>query len=96
MERATIKRLAAEEMENRSSHAWKERINKYYHGERVAKLALTLRKLVIPNDASRDQILTAAAWFHDIDRSPAHDGYTAWVRLLQDGQAVTSSQSAAR
>lgn len=61
-----IKELAFEQMGNRSSHKWKEKGNKYYHGERVAKLVLKLRKYVLPDDDSHDDILTVAAWFHDI------------------------------
>lgn len=62
-----IKNIAFEQLSERSSHAWKEKGNKYYHGERVAKLALTLRKLLFPDDDSYDDILTVAAWFHDIE-----------------------------
>lgn len=66
MDMEAIKRIAAAEMENRSSHPWKEPGNKFYHGERVAKLALILRKRLFPQDDSHDQILTVAAWFHDV------------------------------
>jgi HD superfamily phosphodiesterase len=62
----TIKKLAYDLMGNRSSHGWKEKGNKYYHGQRVANLVLELRKIVLPGDDSHDEILTAAAWFHDI------------------------------
>lgn len=124
-----IKRLAAEEMEHRSSHAWKERGNKFYHGERTAKLAVALRGMIVPDDDSHDAVLTAASWLHDVcnaenepvhweagarwakthldglcgseelqeictmialhdDRSPAHSGYSVWVRLLQDADLL--------
>jgi len=67
MELEKIKRIAFEQMGERSSHPWKEKGNKYYHGERVAKLALTLRKALFPDDDSYDMILTVAAWLHDIE-----------------------------
>lgn len=61
-----IKKLAYEQLGNKNSHHWKEKGNKYYHGERVATLVLSLRKMVLPSDESHDEILTVAAWFHDI------------------------------
>lgn len=67
MDLTKIKQLAFEQMSERSSHSWKEKGNKYYHGERVAQLALTLRELLFPADPSHDAILTVAAWFHDIE-----------------------------
>jgi hypothetical protein len=67
MDLTKIKQIAFEQMSERSSHSWKERGNKYTHGERVARLALTLRQLLFPADSSHDSILTVAAWFHDID-----------------------------
>lgn len=66
MDLTAIKEVAFEQLGNRSSHPWKERGNKYYHGERVAKLAIKLRRYIIPGDESHDDILTVAAWFHDI------------------------------
>jgi len=61
-----MKNLAFELMGNKSSHAFKEKGNKYHHGQRVAVLALKLRGLVLPDDDSHDEIITAAAWFHDV------------------------------
>lgn len=66
MDLEKIKLLAFELMGNKRSHEWKERGNKFYHGERVANLILMLRKYILPNDDSYDEILTVAAWFHDI------------------------------
>jgi len=66
MDLCAMKNLAFELMGNRSSHAFKEKGNKYHHGQRVAVLALKLRKLVLPDDDSHDEIITAAAWFHDV------------------------------
>ncbi|MEA4889975.1 MAG: HD domain-containing protein [Clostridiaceae bacterium] len=61
-----IKAIAFDNMACKRSHAWKERGNKYYHGLRVAKLAITLRGMIFPDDTAHDDILTVAAWFHDI------------------------------
>lgn len=66
MDLEAIKKLAFDLMGNRNSHSWKEKGNKYYHGERVAVLALKLRKVILPEDESHDEILTVAAWFHDV------------------------------
>lgn len=51
----------------KSSHPWKEKGNKFHHGQRTANLALTIRKLVLPEDGSHDGIIKVAAWFHDIE-----------------------------
>jgi len=66
MDMRAIQNTAFELMGNKSSHAFKEKGNKYYHGQRVAVLALKLRRLVLPDDNSRDEIMTVAAWFHDV------------------------------
>ena len=66
MDMQAIKKIAFEAMGNKSSHEFKEKGNKFYHGERVAVLALKLRKIILPDDNSHDEIITVAAWFHDI------------------------------
>ncbi|MDF2544242.1 MAG: hypothetical protein K0S47_3960 [Herbinix sp.] len=66
MDLPKIKQLAYDLMGSTKSHEWKEIGNKYYHGLRVAILALKLRSYVLPEDDSHDDILTVAAWFHDI------------------------------
>ena len=66
MDLITIKQLAFDHLGNKNSHRWKEKGNKFYHGERVATLVLQLRKLILPEDNSHDDILTVTAWFHDI------------------------------
>jgi uncharacterized protein len=60
-----MSQIAADLLKDKRSHPYKELGNKYYHGVRPAKLALTLRKIIFPDDSSHDEILTAAAWFHD-------------------------------
>jgi len=61
-----INAVVFEAMGTKRSHPFKEKGNKYTHGQRVAALALTLRERIFPGDASRDEILTVAAWVHDI------------------------------
>jgi len=64
--KAMIKTVVYNEMEKRRSHSWKEQGNKYYHGERVASIALKLRKHIFPDVTEYDDVLEVAAWFHDI------------------------------
>jgi uncharacterized protein len=66
MDLQAIRKIAYEILGSKKSHPWKEAGNKYYHGERVANLVITLRKHIFPDDHSHDDILAAAALFHDI------------------------------
>jgi len=66
MDMKLIKNIAFERIGNKSSHEFKEKGNKFYHGERVAALAIKLKELILPDDNSHDEIITVAAWFHDI------------------------------
>jgi len=61
-----IKKIAQAEMGNKRSAPYNELGDKYTHGERVATLAVRLRKLILPEDSGYDEIMTVAAWFHDI------------------------------
>lgn len=61
-----IKSIAYDCLRERNSHPWKEKGNKFYHGERVANLISQLRKEILPKDESHDEILTVSAWFHDL------------------------------
>ena len=66
MDITKIKALAFTALGETRSHDFKEKGNKYYHGERVAKLVISLRKIIFPLDDSYDEILVTAALFHDI------------------------------
>jgi uncharacterized protein len=55
-------------LKKRKAHLHQEVGRIYAHGQRAAKLALFLRNALVPDDASHDEILTVAAWFHDIGK----------------------------
>lgn len=59
--------LAVRLMAKRKPHAQRERGSIYYHGQRVAKGVIQLRKLVT-SDNSHDPYLRAAALFHDVGK----------------------------
>lgn len=65
MDLVKIKQIVFDEMSEKV-HWSGEKGGKYYHGERVAKLALSLKKYILPNDSGdHDDIIRVAAWFHD-------------------------------
>jgi len=72
-----IKEIAFKQMGNRKAHANREIGFLYYHGERVANLAIALRKM-ISDDSSHDDAMRIAAWFHDIAKGlESHSRYSA-------------------
>jgi uncharacterized protein len=75
-----IKQLAEQLMLNTYGHVERGLGDHYYHGQRVAKLSVTLRKMILPDDDSHDEILTVAGWFHDIAKGkPQHDRFGAVI-----------------
>ena len=67
MNLAVIKEIVQTEMaEKHNPPRYIERSTKYAHGQRVASLVLRLRKLILPDKNEYDDILTVAAWCHDI------------------------------
>jgi len=66
MDLYVIKQIVKNEMGDRRSSPYNEVGEKYYHGERTAKLVIRLRQLIFPEDKRNDDILTVSAWFHDI------------------------------
>jgi len=71
-----IAQIAADEMATKRSYPWKEIGEKYQHGQSVAKLALSLRQILFPEMTDKDNILTVAAWFHDI-----YNGHAAYHKI---------------
>jgi len=78
-----LKKIAYDWMGNKRSNEVCERGNKFYHGERVASLVLKLRAKILPNDTSRDEILTVAAWYHDITHGSADHAREGAVRTRE-------------
>jgi hypothetical protein len=72
-------RAAAEHlMLDRYQHPDRGLGDAYHHCVRVAKLTVTLRKLILPDDDSHDDILTAAGLCHDLAKGmPEHARYGA-------------------
>lgn len=61
-----LQELAQKMMENRKAHLEREKGFTYYHGLRVSKVAINLRKIVLPEDSLYDEILITASLFHDV------------------------------
>ena len=60
--------VAEKLMKHRKAHRERETGSIYEHGQRVMKLVITLRREVLPEDDSMDDILRLAAMFHDIGK----------------------------
>lgn len=87
MDLQMIKQRAYENLGNRKAHHHRETGFIYYHGARVANLVMNLRKLLFPEDNSMDEILQAAAYFHDVAKGiePHHEYGALLVKeMLQD------------
>lgn len=87
MDLQLIKQRAFENLGKRKAHHHRETGFIYYHGARVANLVINLRKLVVPEDSSKDVILQAAAYFHDVAKGiEPHSKYGALLvrEMLQD------------
>ncbi len=65
MDLLKIKEIAFNHFGNTATFIFLERGNKFDHGQRVANLSKIIRENVLPNDNTRDDILTVSAWFHD-------------------------------
>ena len=82
-----IKQRAFENLGNRKAHHHRETGFIYFHGARVANLVINLRKLIFPEDNSKDEILQAAAYFHDVAKGiEPHNKFGAILvrEMLQD------------
>ncbi len=82
-----IRQRAFENLVKRRAHQHRETGFIYYHGDRVSKLVINLRKLILPQDDSTDDILQAAALFHDVAKGiEPHSRYGASLakEMLQD------------
>ncbi len=61
-----IRELAFKHLGDRKAHHHREKGFIYYHGQRVANLAVQLRKMLLPEDNSRDEMMMVASFFHDV------------------------------
>jgi uncharacterized protein len=79
-----IHEIAFKTMAKRKSHLKREKGFIYYHGQRVAKIAINLRKELFPDDASMDDAIYVAAMFHDVTKGiePHHATGAHLVRTL--------------
>ncbi|MDF2593044.1 MAG: hypothetical protein K0S75_2510 [Clostridia bacterium] len=87
MDLRLIKQRAFENLGSRKAHHHRETGFIYYHGARVANLVINLRKLVLPEDNSKDEILQVAAYFHDVAKGiEPHSKYGAILssEMLKD------------
>lgn len=75
-----LNEIAAHLMIDRQSHKERETGSVYFHGQRASKGVLSLRKAVLPGDSSHDDILRAAAIFHDVGKGlEPHNVYGALI-----------------
>lgn len=79
MDRDKLLKIAYNTMECRKAHLSREKGFIFYHGERTANLALNLRKKIFPDELSKDDIIYAAALFHDIGKGIGHHNETGEV-----------------
>src|SRR5690606_18666887 len=88
-----INEIALKVMGKRKAHLSREKGFIYYHGQRVAKLSLNIRKELFPDDASHDDIIYTAALFHDVAKGiePHHIHGSTLIRTLL-GEACTEEE----
>ena len=91
--------VAEKLMKHRKAHPEREQGSIYEHGQRVMKLAITLREEVLPGDDSMDDILRLAGMFHDIGKGiEPHAAFGAPIMMQAVKGIVTDeeAQAAAR
>jgi len=91
--------IAQELMKKRKAHRERETGSVYEHGVRTAKLCLLLRRELVPDDDSMDEILQLAGLFHDVGKSVEPHEKFGPVIFLEAVKGVVSdaeAQEAAR
>ncbi len=66
MKMETVRELACKHLADRKAHKEREKGFIFYHGERVGKIAVTLREILLPDNSEKDDVMKAAAYFHDV------------------------------
>ncbi len=87
MDLVKIKELAFKHLANRKAHKDREKGFIYYHGQRVANIAVELRKKILPDEKRYDGPIVAAAYFHDIAKGIEPHSYYGTIlvqEILQD------------
>jgi uncharacterized protein len=79
-----ITHLAFQTFGTKKSHSDREKGYTFFHGQRVAKLAITLRQLLLPDNTSKDAIIYVGALFHDAEKGnePHNETGAALVQRL--------------
>ena len=86
--------VAEKLMKHRKAHREREAGSIYDHGQRVMKLVIALRKEVVPEDDSMDDILRLAGMFHDIGKGiEPHAAFGAPI-MLQAVKAIAADKEA--
>ena len=86
--------IAQHLMKRRKAHPERETGSVYDHGKRVARLIITLRKAVVPDNDSMDDILRLAVMFHDIGKGiEPHAAYGAPI-MMQAVRGLVSEREA--
>lgn len=82
-----LQELAYKKMGKIRSHLEREPGHIFYHGLRVAKLSVNLRKLILPEETNIDDIIFTGALFHDIGKGiepHAETGYAVVKHILPE------------
>ncbi len=98
MDYDALDHLAARLMAKRKPHAQRERGSIYFHGQRVAKGVIQLRKLVT-SDNSYDPYLRVAGLFHDVGKGMephAHVGAVLMREMLKPYMAPDEVEEVVR
>ena len=92
-----LRAICEEQLAAKASHEWKEPGNKFEHGIRTAKLAERLRTAICPDDDTVNaDILTVAAWFHDLcNGQDDHENAAADALPALIGHLVTEEELSA-
>ncbi len=70
-----LENIAKDLMLERHVHLTREIGSVYYHGMRVSRAVLRLRKMIFPLDDSMDECLRAAGLLHDIGKGVEPHGH---------------------
>lgn len=82
-----LEELAYKKMGKVRAHLEREPGHIYYHGLRVAKLSINIRKLIFPEESNFDDIIYTGGLFHDIGKGiEPHEetGYAVVKHILQE------------